>query len=253
MVAKAPVAADVFYPETDGMPLPDGETQAPQYRRAVGRLETYFSRKKDRRAHVNGNTMLYYREGNPRIFVSPDCYVVFDLSEEAERSLSIHERNTYLLWEVGKPPEFVLEIGSRSTADVDTGRKRNLYADIGASEYWRHDPTGGDFYDEPLVGERLVEGEYQRFEMRRESDGSVWAYSEALNLEVWWIEGELQFRDPVDGKWLLSHAEDAERADAAELWADAERARRARAEARAAEAETRVAELEAELRRLRGE
>ena len=246
MVSKAHVAADVYYPETDGMPLPGGETQAPQYRRAIGRLETYFSRKQTRRARVNGNTMLYYDEGNNRVFVSPDCYVVFDLSEEAERSLSIHERNTYLLWEVGKPPEFVLEIGSRSTADVDTGRKRHLYARLGVSEYWRHDPTGGDFYDEPLVGERLVDGEYQRFEMRRESDGSVWAYSEALNLEVWWIEGELQFRDPADGKWLLSHAEDAERADAAELWADAEHSRRLRAE-------TRVAELEAELRRLRGE
>ena len=239
MVAKAPVATTVFYPETDGMPLPDGETQAPQYRRAVGRLETYFIRKRTRRARVNGNTMLYYERGNNRVFVSPDCYVVFDLSEEAERSLSLHENNTYLLWEVGKPPEFVLEIGSKSTGDVDTGSKRDLYARLGISQYWRHDPTGGDFYGEPLVGERLVDGEYRRIPLRYESDGSVWAHSEVLNLDIWWMEGELQFRDPLDGEWLLSHEEEAERAD----W---ERAGRARAEAR-------VAELEAELRRLRGE
>ena len=254
MVTKAPVATDIFYPETAGMPLPEGETQAPQYRRAVGRLETYFKReiRRQRRARVNGNTMLYYEEGNNRVFVSPDCYVVFDLSEEAERSLSLEENNSYLLWVVGKPPEFALEIGSISTGDVDTGRKRDLYARIGVFEYFRHDPTGGDFYGEPLAGDRLVNGEYQPIPLRYENDGSVWAYSEALDLEIWWIDGELQFRDPVDDKWLLSHMEDAERADAAEIWADVERNRRIRAEARAEAEAARVAELEAELRRLRG-
>ena len=28
----------IVYPETDGMPLPDGEYQAPLYRRVVGHL-----------------------------------------------------------------------------------------------------------------------------------------------------------------------------------------------------------------------
>ncbi len=30
---------EIFYPETDGMPLPNGETQAPVYRRVVGTLQ----------------------------------------------------------------------------------------------------------------------------------------------------------------------------------------------------------------------
>ena len=238
MVVKVPAETAIFYPETDGMPLPDGETQAPQYRRAVGRLEAYFNRKKDRRARVNGNTMLYYSEGDPQTFVSPDCYVVFDLSDEALRSLSIQGRNTYLLWEVDKPPEFVLEIGSRSTANRDMNFKRGLYADIGSSEYWLHDPTGGEFYHEPLIAYRLADGEYQRIPLNYESDGSVWGRSEALNLEVWWIEGELQFRDPEDGKWLLSHEEEAARADFEAARADS--------------AEARLAELEEQLRRLNG-
>ena len=125
-------ATAIVYPETDGMPLPDGEYQAPIYRKIVGSLEVHF--KNVPGAHVNGNTFIYYVEGNPRRLVSPDCYVAFNLSESAKHSLSIEAYNTYLLWEVGKAPDFVLEIASESTARTDLGRKRDLYAEIGVPE-----------------------------------------------------------------------------------------------------------------------
>ena len=69
-------------------------------------------------------------------------------------------------------------------------------------------------------------------EMRREDDGRVWSHSEALSLDLWWVDGELRFWDPAAEHWLLSHEE--------------ERAGRVSAEAR-------LTEMEAELRRLRGE
>ena len=143
---------DVFYPESDGMPLPDGEFQGLLFREIVGTLETHFNDNPS--THVNGNTFIYYEEGNPRRSVSPDCYVVFNISME-----SIERYNTYRVWEMGKPPDFVLEIGSPSTSTTDLVDKRELYARLGIGEYWRFDSTGGDFYGEPLVGERLVEGE----------------------------------------------------------------------------------------------
>ncbi len=230
-------ATAIFYPESDGMPLPDGEFQAPLYIRVVGTLRVHF--KDVPGARVNGDTFLYYVEGNPRRSVSPDCYVVFGLSEAAQHSLSLEGNNTYLLWEVGKPPDFILEIGSPSTASADLGRKRDLYAELGVGEYWRYDATGGDFHGEPLVGEYLVDGEYRRFEMRRETDGRVWSHSDVLNLDLWWDDRVLSFWDPVDERWLLSHEEEKARADE-------ERSGRLAAEAR-------LVELEAELRRLRGE
>ena len=100
---------------------------------------------------------------------------------------------------MGKAPDFVLEIGSKSTANADLVRKRELYAELGVGEYWRYDATGGAFYGEPLVGEVLVEGEYRRLEMVREADGRVWSHSEALNLDLWWTEGDLRFWDPAVG------------------------------------------------------
>ena len=250
--------ATIAYPETDGMPLPDGEYQAPKYRKIVVPLEAYFSAVPG--VHVNGNTFIYYVEGNPRRSVSPDCYVVFGLSEDALESLSIQRNNTYLLWEVGKAPDFILEIGSKSTARVDLGRKRDLYAELGVSEYWRYDASGGDFYGEALVGERLVDDEYRRLEVRHEEDGRLWGHSNALNLDLWWIDGDLRFWEPADGRWLLTYDEQQairimaeDRADAERTRADAEQARADAERARADVAEARLAEMATELSRLRGE
>ncbi len=283
-VATTATVPETVYPETDGMPLPDGESQAPVYRKVVGIITVHVRNIPG--ARVNGNTFIYYIKGRPGFSVSPDCYVVLNLSPEAEES--IDRNNVYLLWEVGKAPDFVMEIGSKSTAAADMGRKRDLYAELGAREYWRYDPTGGEFYGEPLVGERLVDGEYERIEMNMESDGRLWGVSEVLNLEFWWDGVELRFRDPVGGRWLLNYEEEhdarleaegraefeaaarriqaeraersetrAERAETlaerAETRADAEQTARESAEIRAERAEARMAALEAELRRLRGE
>ena len=232
-------ATAIVYPETDGMPLPDGEFQAPLYIRIVGTLRVHF--RDIPGARVNGDTFIYHVEGNPRRSVSPDCYAVFGLSDESLGS--IERNNTYRLWEVGKPPDFILEIGSGSTAADDLGRKRELYAEIGVGEYWRYDATGGEFYGEPLVGECLVDGEYRRFELRRESDGKVWSHSEALNLDLWWVDGELRFWDPVAGHWLLSQEEEREGRLAAETRAETEAFRADRAEAELRRLRERLAEL----------
>ena len=239
----APASAEdrttVFYPESDGMPLPDGEFQSPLFREIVSTLAAHLNDRPN--TNVNGNTFIYYEEGNPRRFVSPDCYVAFDISLEP-----IERFNAYLIWEVGKSPDFVLEIGSPSTASTDRVEKRELYARLGIAEYWRYDATGGDFYGEPLVGEYLAEGEYRRMEMNREADGMVWAHSPLLNLDLCWDEGRLRFYDPAARVWLLNQMEERAARESAEARVEAEQAARESAEAR-------LATLEDELRQLRGQ
>ena len=270
MVTTGRAATAIFYPETDDLPMPDGLYQAPLLYNAVVGLRVHF--KDAENTLVSGNTFLYYVEGDSDYNVSPDCYVAFDLSDEALQSLSLEENNTYLLWEVGKPPDYVMEIASRSTWRNDLGDKRDLYADLGIGEYWRYDATGGDFYGDPLVGERLVDGEYQRIETHQEGDGSVWGHSDALNLDLWWTDGKLRYWDPAQGEWLRTPEEEKDgrleetaradlaeaRANAAVTRAGAERDARLAAEARAGAerdarlaADARSAQLEAELRRLR--
>ena len=234
MTTKSPRAIDpklaylydengVFYPETDGMPLPDGFYQEGFYINAVSALRGYF--KDHPRVAVSGNTFIYYRQGFPRQFVSPDCYVAFDVDVH-----HIFYRNTYRVWEMGKTPDFALEIASQNTARYDIGGKRSLYAELGFGEYWRYDATpNSEFYGEPLVGERLVNGEYVRFEINREPDGLIWAHSPTLGLDLCWDDGILRYRVPDTGEFLphydeamaaLRESEDARlraEAEAAEL------------------------------------
>ena len=187
---------------------------------------------------------------------------------------AIIRRNGYVISEAGKPPDFVLEVGSRSTGRRDYTVKREGYAAYGVREYWRFDPSGSKYHDAPLAGDTLKDGKYERIDIVSEPDGQHWGYSEVLGLELWWDNEELRFRDPATGEYLLTPEEsreamlmaeaevESERAarDIAEARADSERAARDIAEARAdseraarAAAEARLAEMEAELRRLRGE
>ena len=234
-VSPSPAGA-VFYPESDGEPLPDGQHQAPLYRAIVSTLEIHFRDYPD--TSVNGNTFIYYEEGNPRRHIAPDCYVAFGVNVAA-----LLERNTYLLWEMGKAPDFVLEIASESTAAVDTGRKRILYAAIGCGEYWLYDATGDDYYDGPLEGGYLgSDGWYHSYPLHRESDGMVWAHSPALSLDLCWIDGRLRFYHPATQRWLPNFTETTDLLATERAALAVERAARQTAEAR-------IAQLEAELRR----
>ena len=56
---------------------------------------------------------------------------------------AIFARNGYVISEVGKPPDFVLEVASESTGRRDYTHKRAIYAEYGVAEYWRFDRSGG--------------------------------------------------------------------------------------------------------------
>ena len=180
----------------------------------------------------------------------------------------IIRRNGYVISEVGKPPDLVLEVASRSTGRRDYTVKREGYARYGVREYWRFDPSGGDYHDAPLGGDTLVDGEYQSIEIVSESETRHWGYSEVLGLEIWSYEGLLRLRDPATGEFLPGTPEESEEAveseraarESAERRAESERMARESAERRAESeriaresSEARMAEMEAELRRLRGE
>ena len=171
-------------------------------------LLTHFSKVPG--AYVNGNIFIYYLEGNPRRSVAPDCFVLLDTTDEMH-SVVPPQQHLSAVGSGGKMPEFVMEIGSPSTASKDMKEKRDLYADLGVKEYWRYDETGGDFYGEPLIGsETLVDGRYEPIDTTEESDGRISSHSEVLNLGLWWEDGELRFWDPVEQQWLLNPQEEHE-------------------------------------------
>ena len=225
---------DIFYEEPER--VEDGMEQDLSIQRISHLL---FERYKDRSdVFCSGRVFISYDESNGNRRVGPDFFIAFDVDDDAIRA----NLPNFWIWETGKVPDFALEVASPSTASNDLGRKRELYAELGVSEYWRFDPTGGERYGQPLAGERLVEGEYQPYELQVDDDGSVRAYSELLDVEFHWDGHEFDVLDPETGRTIDKYEIEREGRLAAEAQADAEREARLDAQAQAdAEREARLA------------
>lgn len=193
---------------------------------------TDFDRRPD--VFIDTDTNICYDPRNLNVRIAPDVYLAFGVDERA-----IRPRQIYLPWEVGKVPDWALEIASESTRENDLNRKPGIYAQIGVPEFWRFDPTGGRYYGFSLDGLRLVDGQYQPIELTTEPDGILKGYSEVLELSLAWDEGHPRFYDPATGTYL-------------EDWRQDREALRAERAARAEDQE-RIRQLEEELRRLRPE
>ena len=192
---------------------------------SVGRLGANF---------FSNGTNICYDPNNLNVRVQPDYCIAFGVDE-----YSIRRRRLYLPWEVGKPPEFALELASDTTYRNDIRRKPDIYARIGIAENWRFDPTGGQLYGEPLYGGTLVDGAYQPIPLTSEPDGVLKGYSAVLEVSLCWIEERnwLRFYDPAAGSYLSTLPE-------MHSALEAERAAREADQAR-------IRQLEEELRRLR--
>jgi Uma2 family endonuclease len=154
MVIAAPVITSAIspeYPSSDGEPV--AETYDHFYAIAV-LLEMLRQYLTGRQATVLGNQYLYYAQGLPRMRVAPDVMVIFDVAAGG--------RDNYKIWEEGQVPAVIFEITSKGTQLVDTGFKRELYAQMGVQEYWLFDPKN-EWVKGQLQGYRLNDdGEYDR-------------------------------------------------------------------------------------------
>ena len=196
--------------------------------------------------------LVYPEEGNPRNRIAPDVLVAF--------GVGTHSRSSYLVWEEGKPPDWVLEVASPSTASKDLDFKRRAYAAMGVPEYWLFDPKGDVFpAGQPqLQGLALSGGGYARLAPRL-ADGLAMIRSRVLGLDLR-VEGEfIRMRDPATRKDILHQGEfkvlaerEAARRKGAEARAEREAERAQREAAERLVAQARVAELEAALQLAEG-
>ena len=192
MARTAVVPETIEYPESDGLPMAENDFQLRTMTYAIEALDNHFRTRSD--VYVSGDLFIYHEENNNKARIAPDVFVVFGVPD--------HRRRTYLLWQEGKAPDFVMEVSSPSTWRADQGSKRDTYAKIGVPEYWLYDPTG-DYLTPRLQGFRLVGGRYAPIAVR--GDGALTGHSEVLALELrLYPDDRFRFHDPVTGQDLLS-------------------------------------------------
>ena len=197
----------IEYPSSDGEPMAENKWQYVAMTDTVSVLENHFINRPD--VYVGGDMLMYYRMNDNRTRVAPDVFVVFGAAGK-------HFRDSWIVWREGKAPDFVMEVASPSTWRRDAGEKRNIYASMGVTEYWRFDPTGEHFTPQ-LIGERLADGEYHQIPLETEGDGIMRGHSAVLGLDICVRPGlELRLYDPQSGQWLRTHRESEEALQAAE-------------------------------------
>ena len=197
----------IEYPSSDGEPMSENQWQYVAMTDTVSALANHFMQRPD--VFVAGDLLVYYRMNDNATRVAPDVFVVFGATGK-------HLRDSWIVWRERRAPDFVMEVASPSTWQRDAAEKRDIYAEMGVSEYWRYDPTGS-FFSPELVGERLVGGEYRPITLTTDSGGILRGRSDVLGLDICARPGlELRLYDPEGEQWLRTHRESEEALQAAE-------------------------------------
>ena len=177
--------------------MAENDAQLHSIHYAFGALLLRYRERPD--VYVSGDLLVYYEEGNPRVSVAPDAFVVFGVEDR--------QRMSYKVWEEGKGPDFVLEVASPNTWREDVERKPGIYAGLGVREYFLFDPTG-EHLSPRLQGYRLVDGAYEPLVVVESIDRTLTLASDVLGLELRAKGEEMRFHDPATDETLLSYAEE---------------------------------------------
>lgn len=89
-------------------------------------LNSFFLGRND--VLVAANLNIYYEEGNPQKYYTPDLMIAFGVKK--------HPRQVYKLWDEGVFPQVVFDIASERTWKNDIGDKSEFYGYFGTEEYY---------------------------------------------------------------------------------------------------------------------
>ncbi|MBW4463966.1 MAG: Uma2 family endonuclease [Pegethrix bostrychoides GSE-TBD4-15B] len=147
---------------------------------------------------IGANLTVYFsrQQLKNRDFRGPDLFLV----KETER----RPRNSWVVWEEdGRYPNLILELLSTSTATIDRGLKKDLYASrFHTPEYFWSSPETLEF-----AGFSLVGNQYQPIQ----ANTAGWLWSQELGLYLGVVERQLRYLSEA-GELIPTPAEAAEQA-----------------------------------------
>ena len=188
----------IEYPSSDGEPMAESKLQYVPLTDTVSALENHFIDRTD--VFIAGDMLVYYRMNDNTTRVAPDVFAVFGATGK-------HLRDSWIVWREGKAPDIVMEMASPSTWRRDVTEKREIYAAMGVTEYWRFDPTG-ECFTPALAGEQLTGGQYHPIPLDTDDAGMLQGHSVVLGLDIC-VKPDLELRlyHPQSGQWLRTHRE----------------------------------------------
>ncbi|NER05953.1 MAG: Uma2 family endonuclease [Okeania sp. SIO3C4] len=174
-------AAEIIYPESDGLPLADNTIQFRFITTIVGGIAGMY--KDNPNVFVAGDLFWYPKHRQPWVKQAPDVMVVFGRPQG--------DRRSYKQWEEDNiPPQVVFEIASPSNTITELEvTKLEFYSEYGAQEYYVYDPDTGRLKGWLRQGEVLT----------------------PIEVMEGWISPQLGVRFEKEGKELQIYRPDGER------------------------------------------
>jgi Uma2 family endonuclease len=195
-MSTATPSLDVYYPESDGKPMAETDLHIHVLLALRQLLINRYAN--DPNTYASGNNMMYYVQGNPKRWVSPDVYVVHGIPKRF--------RDKYLVWDEGKGPDFVIEVTSKTTRKEDLNAKMALYRDVlRVSEYLLFDQRR-EYIKTALRGYRLQGPEYVSIDP---VNGRLPSQQIGLHLEP--QGAELKLWDPATEQYVLTTEQQLDR------------------------------------------
>jgi Uma2 family endonuclease len=183
---KRPFREEIYYPESHEDDMGESTLHYKLLWYLFGALNSYFSG--NSAVMIASNLNLYYEEGNPYKYFTPDLMIVFGAEKR--------ERQVYKLWEEKIFPQVVFEIASERTWKNDIGEKSEFYAQFGTEEYYLID-VERKYLPLPLMSYRLREGRLRYVPLENDR-----VFSPLLKLEI--VDTGKSFRlfDPTVKEFL---------------------------------------------------
>lgn len=141
---------EIYYPESHDDDMGESSFHQKLIWYLFGALEAFFANRDD--VLIASNMNLYFEEGNPRRYYTPDVMVCFGVPKG--------DRQVYKLWEESVFPQVVFEIASGRTWKNDIGEKSEFYGRFGVEEYYLIDAER-KFLPLPLMAYRRQENRLQ--------------------------------------------------------------------------------------------
>ena len=126
---------DIFYEEKER--VEDGMLQELPIERVTHLLRQRYEDRPD--VFISGEVFVSYDINNGNRRVGPDLFIAFDVNVSGIRE----GLPNYWIWEVGKAPDFVMEVASPSTAEHDLGWKAGAVPAFGGAGVLAARPHGG--------------------------------------------------------------------------------------------------------------
>jgi Uma2 family endonuclease len=179
---------DIFYPETNESTMPEGILHFLLSVRLASTLLAFFANRED--VKVFGNCMLYYEQGFPQKFISPDLMICFGLEKSPT--------SVYKLWETKVVPAVVIEFASETTWLNDVSSKLAIYQKLGVKEYYVYEVDSTHF-PTALIAYRLENDVLTEVGVLNKR-----ILSESLDLELFDTGKTLRFINPETDEFLMT-------------------------------------------------